>query len=212
MTFAPVSYTVMRSRLVALLEERIFSFEQLELLDTDLAETRRLMRPHSADEAHRSAFELAADAGNSQQVLELGSLPELTLSEERMQPPFLRMLYGMLRSEHNISVLQREMNALNAIHRAINMPANHHKSLCTLVAEVSLGDPIGCRCDSLESHWHPDANRFDLIAYDILEANGLRGVVATQFEQAPPSNIDSDRAQQWAQLLQSNHPYPVWKE
>lgn len=212
MAYAPTSYAAMRMRLQMLLEQRKFTFESFTLIDPGLAASRQILMHAELQGSKLAAFVAAADSGDIATLLQLGRLPDMPVAERWEQPLILRLLYGMLRREYVLDITSREMGKLNALLRKIDTSTRAYGTLGKLMAAIPLGDPIGCLCESAEGHWHSDGNRFDLIAYDILNVNGLRLPVATSLEQRVPAGVEPSIAAEWAKLLQDDNPYPAWKE
>ena len=212
----PPSYNMMRARLGALHESREFNLRSLAAVDPGLVQSRFVLFPRDglADE-QRTAFVAAAESGDILQLLKLGELPDLPLTERLALASTVKyMLYGMQRREHNIDVMSANMRQLDALLHAIKANRHDHATIIRQLLQIPLGDPIGCVCPPAENHWHADANRFDMIAYEILAVNGILWEITTALGIELDDSTGAAALQHgsvWYELL-SGDPYPVWKE
>ncbi|HSE60989.1 MAG TPA: hypothetical protein VLA88_01690 [Candidatus Saccharimonadales bacterium] len=196
-------------RLHLLGESRKFHLMAIAVADPGLALTCRLLRQKLPPSADIAAFNAAAERGDVVEMLRHCDLPGISLDS---QPSLMFLLQAVGRREHNLSVIGTEMDKLEAILRHISHREVDAAALTRLVAAVSLGDPVGCVCPPGENHWHPDANRFDLIAYEILALNGLRRQVWAELEQQQFDDLAPATRLGWRMLLRDDCPFPAWKE
>lgn len=169
-----------------------------------------------ADDERFAAFRAAVASGDVEQMMRLGTMPDLPHQERYTHPVFLvQTLYNLERCVHVYDVLSRELGKLDAIldHLTRDSPALvDAEKLAAMVAEITLGDAVGCACPPGTNAWHMHTRRFDLLAHEILSRNNLRTRVAMQFVRARPPGVTAAVAEEWERLLKTKQPYPVGKE
>lgn len=207
MTAAPVSYWVMRKRLAALEESQAFNLAAVRTLDPGLVQCRTILLPPDGLRSETGqAFWAAAEDGDVVRLLELGELP----AKQDPTTPLRYFLHGIQRRQHNITIMDAALQQLGDLLTAIARDDSDYPALGRLVAQIPLGDPIGCTCPPGKDHWHPNGDRFDLVAYDILDANGLRWLVQSELNLRANEGAGPEVAA-WAELLRNDHPYATWE-
>lgn len=209
---APTSFTAQRTLYEGGLEIQFLLTQSILAADPDLAQSREYLMSPDTQGFDIAAFQTAADKGDIKSLVQLGSLPNLSLPERFEQTPLvLRLLYALQRCAYVCDIMGREMEKLTGLLRHISTQSHNVGMLAAQVVNVALGDPIGCVCPEGVNTWHPDGRRFDLVAYDILRVNGLRRRVIMELVRNPPQ-VPEEVAVQWEQLLRDDHPHPTWKE
>jgi hypothetical protein len=210
-TTVPVSFSIMRAQLGTAIESMQMLGDAIHFGDPELKQTRQALRPQGPIDAETSTA--LEEEGDLKKLLLLGTLPDISSPEHWALPSTLmRLLYSLKRCMHVHDVMAREMAKLEAMLKVIASEDMRVDELAALVASDSLGDPIGCICAPGTNTWHPHSRRFDLIAYEILNANKLRTRVGMQFVRETPLDVPYDIAYAWRTLLRNAHPYPDWEE